>query len=224
MDIERNVWWWNTRINRRLYRFCYEHHGVCTRTPSPVFTYRSNLYDAVNLTTFFSSPSFFGSEKYADVLVLFRSRTFFFFRTSFQVELFGNDLLKPFDISVWIALVVTIALFIIGFKVMQNYHQNDTMENSSPFIMTFGAYCQQGSLWIYYIYRRVLTTLGNCHTFFRTAVFLDFCRTISIFNQFRFQSINPFLIDRQCNRTVIPIRSFVIRLSISIEPPDLQLL
>lgn len=77
------------------------------------------------------------------------------------MELFGNDLLKPFDISVWIALIVMIALFIVGLKVMQKYHHSDT-ENSSSFVITFGAYCQQGS---HSIYQYLSPNLGNLRQF-----------------------------------------------------------
>lgn len=74
----------------------------------------------------------------------FNSRTFFFFRTTSDIDIFQRDFLKPFHTYIWIGLASVVILMSVLMRIILNY-QSMKSSNTSTFITTFGAFCLQGA-------------------------------------------------------------------------------
>lgn len=69
-------------------------------------------------------------------------RTFFFFRTTGNINIWRVELLKPFEKNVWLTLIILIFLISIMIQVIFEFHRNTC--HGSSVLITFGAFCQQG--------------------------------------------------------------------------------
>lgn len=75
------------------------------------------------------------------------ARSFFFFRTTPQINLWRDEFLKPFAYSVWIIISIFIILISTLIKVAFILHEKrikKQIRGSSSFLITFGAICNQG--------------------------------------------------------------------------------
>lgn len=73
-------------------------------------------------------------------------RTYFFFRTTNEIDLWRDELLKPFDVKVWISLTLLVILisFLLRIVFIFDKEKTETTANPPTFLITFGAFCQQG--------------------------------------------------------------------------------
>lgn len=89
-------------------------------------------------------------------------RAFLYFRTPQVVNIWGDDLFRPFSGSVWICLLISLLIIAPLLKVTLNWERSRLMNWSmnvadlrpevpgnesifSTILIAFGAYCQQGN-------------------------------------------------------------------------------
>lgn len=81
------------------------------------------------------------------VFYFFSFRSFFFFRTTTELNIWRDELLQPFDVDVWLSLVFLIILISVLIRVAFVFHKKKLERQgigTSSFLITFGAFCQQG--------------------------------------------------------------------------------
>lgn len=69
----------------------------------------------------------------------------FFFIPTAEMNMYGTDMLKPFDSIIWVLLILTMVLVsVVMHLILKWENQTPKKPESSTFVMTFGALCQQG--------------------------------------------------------------------------------
>lgn len=105
-------------------------------------------------------------------------RSFFFFRTTNEINIWRDELLKSFDITVWITLIVFTIIISILIKVSLELHRKSLKHNatdSSTLLITFGAFCQQSN---FFWYNKRIHSYNHFHLQFNLS---DRCRFHTIF-------------------------------------------
>lgn len=91
-------------------------------------------------------------------------RSFFFFRTTTEIDLWRDELLRPFDRTVWIALIIFIILISTLIRLAFVIHKKKVerqVASASSFLLTFGAFCQQGNIMVQEIHKSIAQFLSN---------------------------------------------------------------
>lgn len=95
----------------------------------------------------YNDKSIFDSNLFVLLFYCFILRSFFFFRTTPQIDMWRDEFLKPFAHSVWILISVFIILISTLIKVAFIVHEKrikKQITGSSSFLIAFGAICNQG--------------------------------------------------------------------------------